>query len=129
MDTSWFVEIRDEELIKFLEEQENPNTKKKTVYDVELFNNFIQTSNAGLQLVLQHLFTSFHHNFWTTTFGVGKKDGSDHEPTSFRGFLSSIQRYLNKDRTTASQFLLGRCVTCIFTNLIPVYPYIESYWL
>ena len=40
METSWFVEIRDEELIKFLEEQENPNTKRKTVYDVELFNNF-----------------------------------------------------------------------------------------
>ena len=63
METSWFVEIRDEELIKFLEEQENPNTKRKTVYDVELFNNFIQKSNAGLQLVLQHLFRSFHHNF------------------------------------------------------------------
>ena len=41
MDTSWFVEIRDEELIKFLEEQENPNTKRKTMYEVELFNNFI----------------------------------------------------------------------------------------
>ena len=63
METSWFVEIRDEELVKFVEEQENPNTKRKTFYDVELFNNFIQTSNAGLQFVLQHLFTSFHHNF------------------------------------------------------------------
>ena len=48
METSWFVEIRDEELIKFVEEQENPNTKRKPVYYVELFNNFIQTSNAGL---------------------------------------------------------------------------------
>ena len=63
METSWFVGIRDEELIKFVEELENPNTKRKPFYDVELFNNFIQTSNAGLQLVLQHLFTSFHHNF------------------------------------------------------------------
>ena len=48
MGTSWFVRIRDKELINFVEEQENPNTKRKTVYDVELFNNFIQTSNAGL---------------------------------------------------------------------------------
>ena len=108
MGTSWFVEIREEEVIKFVEEQENPNTKRKTVYDVELFNNFIQTSNAGLlssptsfyelspQLLNDHLWS------W-------KKDGSDHEPTSFRGFLSSIHRYLNKSRTTASQFLLGRC--------------------
>ena len=29
-------------------------------------------------------------------FGVSKKAGSDHEPISLRGFLSSIQRYLNK---------------------------------
>ena len=43
METSWFVEIRDEELIKFVEEQENPNTKRKTVYYVALFNNFIRT--------------------------------------------------------------------------------------
>ena len=43
METSWFVEIREEELIKFVEEQENPNTKRKTVYDVELCNNFIHS--------------------------------------------------------------------------------------
>ena len=29
-------------------------------------------------------------------FGVRKKNGSEYEPTSLRGFLSSIQRYLNK---------------------------------
>ena len=97
MGTSWFVGIREEEVIKFVEEQENPNTKRKTVYDVELFNNFIQTSNAGLQLVLQHLFTSFHHNFWTTTFGVGKKDGSDHvNPRVSEDFFQASTDILTK---------------------------------
>ena len=43
METSWFVGIRDEELINFVEEQENPNTKRKTVYDVELLKNFIHS--------------------------------------------------------------------------------------
>ena len=43
METSWFVEIREEELIKFVEEQENPNTKRTTVYDVELCNNVIHS--------------------------------------------------------------------------------------
>ena len=71
METSRFVEVTDEELVEFVEEQENPNTKRKTVYDVELFNNFIQTSNAGLQLVLQYLFTSFNHNF--ENFALEKK--------------------------------------------------------
>ena len=42
-------------------------------------------------------------------FGVRKIGGSDYRPTSLRGFLSSIQRYLNK-RTTASQFLLTLCL-------------------
>ena len=48
METSWFVEIRDEELIKFLEEQENPNTKRKTVYDVELFMSIISFRHQTL---------------------------------------------------------------------------------
>ena len=99
METSRFVEITDEELIEFVEEQENPNTKRKTAYDVELFKSFIQTSNTGLlgstslhelsPQVLNDLLSKF-------IFGVRKKDGSDYEPTSLRGFLSSIQRYLNK---------------------------------
>ena len=99
METSRFVEITDEELIEFVEEQENPNTKRKTAYDVELFKSFIQTSNPGLlgstsvhelsPQVLNDLLSKF-------IFGVRKKDGSDYEPTSLRGFLSSIQRYLNK---------------------------------
>ena len=29
-------------------------------------------------------------------FGVSKNDGSDYAPTSFKGFVSSIERYLNK---------------------------------
>ena len=34
--SSRFVEITNKKLIKFVEEQENPNTKRKTAYDVEL---------------------------------------------------------------------------------------------
>ena len=34
--TSRFVEITDKKLIEFVEEQENPNTKRETAYDVEL---------------------------------------------------------------------------------------------
>ena len=47
METSRFVEITGKELIEFVEEQENSNTKRKTAYDIELFNNFIQTSNPA----------------------------------------------------------------------------------
>ena len=47
METSKFIEITDQQLIKS-EEQENQNTKRNTAYDVELFKSFIQTSNPGL---------------------------------------------------------------------------------
>lgn len=99
METSRFVEISDEELNEFIEGRQNPNTKKKTAYDVELFKRFIQTSTPGLldstslhelsPQVLNDLLSKF-------IFGVRKKNGSEYEPTSLRGFLSSIQRYLNK---------------------------------
>ena len=50
METSRFVEISisDEELNEFIEGRQNPNTKKKTAYDVELFKRFIKTSTPGL---------------------------------------------------------------------------------
>ena len=99
METSRFVEITDEELIKFVEEQENPNTKRKTAYDVELFKSFIQTSNPGLlgSTSVHELSPQVLNDLLSKSiFGVRKKDGSDYDPTSLRGFLSSIQRYLNK---------------------------------
>ena len=80
METKRFVEITDEEQIEFVDEQENSNTKRKIAYDVELFKNFIQTSNPGLlgstslpelsPQVLNDLLLKF-------IFGVRKKDGSD----------------------------------------------------
>ena len=61
METSRFVEISDEELNEFIEGRQNPNTKKKTAYDVELFKRFIQTSSPGLldTTSLQFMFTNF----------------------------------------------------------------------
>ena len=90
METSRFVEITDEELIELVDEQENPNTKRKTAYDVELFKSFIQISNPGLlgstslhelsPQVLNDLLSKF-------IFGVRKQDGSNYEPTSLRGYF------------------------------------------
>ena len=44
---SRFVEI-DEAMIESVKKKENTNTKMKTAYDVELFKNFIHTSNPDL---------------------------------------------------------------------------------
>ena len=105
METSWsrFVEITDEELIEFVEEQENTNIKRKTAY--ELFKNFIQTSNPSLLCSTSlHEFSPqvMNDHLSKFIFAVRKKDGSDYGPTSLRGFLSSIQRYPKK--TELSQY-------------------------
>ena len=99
METSWsrFVEITDEELIEFVEEQENTNKKRKTAY--ELFKNFIQTSNPSLFCSTSlHKFSPqvMNNHLSKFIFAVRKKDDSDYGPTSLRGFLSSIQRYPKK---------------------------------
>lgn len=100
MASNRFVDITDGELNEFLEKQENENTKRKTSYDVELFKAFVQKNHADLlqdrlihelqPSVLNELLSKF-------LYGIRKKDGTEYEPSSLRGFLSSIQRYLNKE--------------------------------
>ena len=84
METCRFVEITDKELIEFVEDKENPNTKRKIrprTKSIVIQKNFIQTSNSDL--LVQQLFMSFHHKFWKTAFrnssliSFRKKDGSD----------------------------------------------------
>jgi len=50
METSRFVEITDKELIKLIgKKKENPNTKRKTVYEGELFRRTsFRPSNSEL---------------------------------------------------------------------------------
>ena len=63
METSRFVEITFEELSEFVEEQENPNTKKKTAYDVAWF-----TIDTNKQLTV-----SLCSQFQTLVFEIKNK--------------------------------------------------------
>ena len=100
MDTCRSVEIIDEELIEFVEEQENPSKERKTVYDVELFKSFIQTSNPGLlgSTSLYEVLNDFLSKF---ILGVSKKKA----PT-----MNQESRDISTNRTMASQFLLKLCL-------------------
>ena len=61
METSRFVEITDEELIEFVEEQENPNTKRK----MRTTSSYSKVSYRRqiLAYLVQHLFMSFRRKF------------------------------------------------------------------
>ena len=67
METSRFIEITDQELIDSEEEQENQNTKRKTAFDVELFE-FHSDIKSWPACLIQHLFMSIHSKFRTTSF-------------------------------------------------------------
>ena len=88
-----FVKFTEEEIASFTEDQENANTKKKTVFDLkfELLNREEEERNIENipAAELQQLAKKF-------VLGVRKKNGEQYEPSSLRGFLQSVDRYLRK---------------------------------
>ena len=85
----------------FTEDQENANTKKKTVSDLKLFNEFLNSEEEERNIEnipaaeLQRLAKKF-------VLGVRKENGEEYEPSSLRGFLQSDDRYLGKKGCTFS---------------------------
>ena len=94
-----FVKFTEEEIASFTEDQENANTKKKTVFDLkfELLNREEEERNIENipAAELQQLAKKF-------VLGVRKKNGEEYEPSSLRGFLQSVDRYLRKKGCTFS---------------------------
>ena len=103
MTSKRFVKFTEEEIASFTEHQENANTKKKTVPDLKLFNEFLNSEEEERKIEnipaaeLQHLAKKF-------VLGVRKKNGEEYEPSSLRGFLQSVDRYLRKKGCTFSLF-------------------------
>ena len=87
--------------VKFTEEEGNANMKKKTVSDLKLFNEFLNSEEEERNrenmpaAELQQLAKKF-------VLGVRKKNGEEYEPSSLRGFLQSVDRYLRKKGCTFS---------------------------
>ena len=101
MTSKKFVKFTEEEIASFTEDQENANTKKKTVSDLKLFNEFLNSEEEERNIEnipaaeLQQLAKKF-------VLGVRKKNGEEYEPSSLRGFLQSVDRYLRKKGCTFS---------------------------
>jgi len=87
----------------FLQENVNKNTKKKTDSDMKLFNAFLLSKHETRHPEfippdqLNELICLF-------ILGVTKKDGSEYEPTTLRGFVSSIDRHLKSKNSKMSVF-------------------------
>ena len=80
MAASRFVNVSDEDISQFLEENENKNTARKTSQDVALFKAFLRERklNDPEELIPLQLDASLREFI----VSVRKQDGSDYEPSS-----------------------------------------------
>jgi len=75
--------------------------KKKTLYDLKLFKEFLTSEDERreLQEIPAAELQQFAIKF---VLGVKNKNGEEYEPSSLRGFLQSVDRFLRKNRCTFS---------------------------
>ena len=96
-----FVKLSEADIKSFSEEQEDVNTKKKTLYDSKLFKEFLTSEDERRELLeipaseLQQFAIKF-------VLGVRKKNDEEYEPSFLRGFLQSVDRFLRKNGCTFS---------------------------
>ena len=85
-----------EEVKEFTEKLENENTKKKTLYDLKVFNEYLDASDEKREIEditpveLQEIIKKF-------VLAVRKKNGEEYEPSPLRAFIQSIDRHLRKN--------------------------------
>jgi hypothetical protein len=86
---------------QFLETSVNKNTKKKTDSDIKYFNAFLQSRN---EIRTPEFIPPDTLNTYLCEFllGATKPDGKEYEPTTLRGFVSSIDRYLKSKSSKMS---------------------------
>ena len=90
---SRFKVVNQNEVEDFISAQENENTKRKTRHDTALFFQFCKEQGEERQIENLDVKTldMLIGNFIAT---IKKPNGNEYEPSTVRGFLSSIDRYL-----------------------------------
>ena len=80
---------------EFIEENENENTKRKTLGHQRLFKTFLQEKQELRKI---HEIAAMELNTYLSEFllRVRQKDGKEYEPVSLRSIISSLDRYLKR---------------------------------
>ena len=86
---------------KFIDNEENSNTRKKTKNDMALLSSFMakEKENRQVEEIPPQELDNYLSRF---LFSVRKKNGDEYEPSTLRGFIASIERYLKKCRYSES---------------------------
>ena len=88
-------ELNDEQVKEFSESFDNENTKKKTLHDLKVFKQFLDTCDEKREIEdiapveLQEIIKKL-------VLAVREKNGEEYEPSSIRAFIQSIARHLRK---------------------------------
>jgi hypothetical protein len=90
-----FRPVEFSDIDKFLDENENENTNKKTLSDIRLFKSYLV--NTGENTEIENMTAeNLNEKFSTFLLSVTKKDGTEYEPSTLRGFMCSLDRYLRQ---------------------------------
>lgn len=96
-----FVTLDIREVEKFIDNEENSNTRKKTKNDMALLSSFMakEKENRQVEEIPPQELDNYLSRF---LLSVRKKNGDEYEPSTLRGFIASIERYLKKCRYSES---------------------------
>ena len=96
-----FVSLTDEDVERFVEAEANKNTQRKMHSDVVLMKSFLPKENETRQLqdMLPPELDACLSRF---LLPVSKKSGDEYAPTTLRGIIASVERYLKNLRYSES---------------------------
>lgn len=88
-----FNEVSYEDVETFLQENANPQTRRKTLGDVTIFQKFLLS--RGEKRNVQYIPPdTLNEHICSFLIAVKKKNGQDYEPGTLRGMISSLDRHL-----------------------------------
>ncbi len=90
----------------FIQEQENPNTVKKTKRDVCLLTDFLKTKGETRSEISEIPPVELNELLSEFFVSVRTKEGKEYEPSSLRGMLASFERHL-KSKSYSNSLITG----------------------
>ena len=91
-----FAEVLERDVEKFIEEEENANTKKRTFYDLKLVKKFLVEERHEIREIEKIPPTELDGYLSQFVLAARTKTGKDYEPSSLRGILASVERHLSR---------------------------------
>ena len=93
---SRFIDVSKEDVDELIAQQENENTKKKTMYDLNIVLKFlreVRKEERELEKISPEELNVYLSEFIIV---ARTKKGEQYEQSSLRGILSSVDRYLTR---------------------------------